>query len=60
MSCVQKEIKESPPTERTVDAECAALESENEVLKTSLSFGKENQEKPGTEIREMLLVSAER
>jgi len=50
LSCVQKEIKESPPPEKIADVEYAALKSENEVLKTSLTFEKESGEKFETQI----------
>lgn len=62
LSWAQKEFKESLPPERIADVENAVLETENGVLKTSLSFEKENQEKLGTENRElkMLLASDER
>jgi len=39
---MKKEIKKSLLPEKTTDVEYAALKSENEVLKTSLTFEKES------------------
>ncbi|NXO54347.1 POL5 protein, partial [Aramus guarauna] len=50
LSCAQKEIKTSPSPEQTADAEYASLKSENEVLKTSLTFEREENEKLKTSL----------
>lgn len=62
LSCAQKKFKESPPPARIAHVEHPVLKSENKMLKTSPAFEKENQEKLGTDYRElkMLSTSAER
>ncbi|GAB0206095.1 hypothetical protein GRJ2_003075100 [Grus japonensis] len=50
LSCAQKEIKTSPSPEQTADVEYASLKSENEVLKTSLTFEREENEKLKTSL----------
>lgn len=49
----QRKIKESPPPGRIL--EYAALKSQNEVLKTSLTFEKEKQKKLGTEVDNLMI-----
>lgn len=39
--CAQKEIKRSPPPEKTADVRYASLKSGNEELKSSLAFEKQ-------------------
>ncbi|GAB0210355.1 hypothetical protein GRJ2_003501300 [Grus japonensis] len=57
LSCAQREIKESPPPERIADVEYASLKSENEVLKTSLTFEKEKGDKLGTRVDALMIES---